>query len=111
VLTISSRVSLTIFYHKFGYASKRNLLASCCQASNERSLSRCGQSLHLRGDSKNDADKQLLLFGGAIQLAGEVKARGERRRGRSDWTPVERERGISVSSAVINFEHGLAFPT
>jgi peptide chain release factor 3 len=50
------------------------------------------------------------MFGGAIQLAGEVKSRGERRRVRSDWTAVERERSISVSSAVMSFEHeGLAF--
>jgi hypothetical protein len=50
----------------------------------------------------------LLLFGGAIQLADEVKARRERRRARSDWMAVER--GISVSSAVMSFEHqGLAF--
>jgi hypothetical protein len=41
---------------------------------------------------------------------GEVKARSERRRVRSDWMAVERERGISVSSAVMSFEHeGLAF--
>src|SRR5260370_18495733 len=54
--------------------------------------------------------EKLLLFGGAIQLGGEVKARGERRRVRSDWMAVERERGISVSSAVMSFEHqGLAF--
>jgi peptide subunit release factor RF-3 len=39
------------------------------------------------------------------QLAGEVKARGERRRVRSDWMAVERERGISVPSAVMSFEH------
>jgi peptide chain release factor 3 len=52
----------------------------------------------------------LLLFGGAIQLAGEVKARGERRWVRSGWMAVERARGISVSSAVMSFEHeGLAF--
>jgi peptide chain release factor 3 len=39
-----------------------------------------------------------------------VNARGERRRVRSDWIAVERERGISVSSAVMSFEHeGLAF--
>ena len=38
--------------------------------------------------------EKLLLFDGE----GEVKARGERRRLRSDWTAVERERGISVSS-------------
>src|ERR1700750_3189275 len=54
--------------------------------------------------------EKLLLCGGAIQLAGEVKARGERRRARSDWMAIERERGISVSSAVMTFEHdGLVF--
>jgi peptide chain release factor 3 len=48
--------------------------------------------------------------GGAIQLAGEVKARGDQRRARSDWRAIERERGISVSSAVMSFEHeGHAF--
>jgi peptide chain release factor 3 len=59
---------------------------------------------------KTTLTEKLLLFGGAIQLAGEVKARGERRRVRSDWMAVERERGISVSLAVMSFEHGgLAF--
>jgi Elongation factor Tu GTP binding domain len=39
-----------------------------------------------------------------------VKARGDQRRVRSDWMAIERERGISVSSAVMSFEHeGLAF--
>ncbi len=50
---------------------------------------------------KTTLTEKLLLFGGAIQLAGEVKARGERRRARSDWMAIERERGISVSSAVM----------
>jgi peptide subunit release factor RF-3 len=46
----------------------------------------------------------------ASTSAGEVKARGERRRVRSDWMAAERRRGISVSSAVMSFEHeGLAF--
>ncbi len=59
---------------------------------------------------KTTLTEKLLLFGGAIQLAGEVRARGERRRARSDWMAIERERGISVSSAVMSFEHeGLAF--
>src|SRR5437763_2015051 len=59
---------------------------------------------------KTTLTEKLLLFGGAIQLAGEVKARGERWRVRSDWMVVERERGISVSSAVMSFEHqGPAF--
>jgi peptide chain release factor 3 len=55
---------------------------------------------------KTTLTEKLLLFGGAIQLAGEVKARGDRRRVRSDWMEIERERGISVSSAVMSFEHG-----
>src|SRR5947208_1125480 len=54
---------------------------------------------------KTTLTEKLLLFGGAIQLAGEVKAKGERRRVRSDWMEIERERGISVSSAVMSFEH------
>jgi peptide chain release factor 3 len=59
---------------------------------------------------KTTLTEKLLLFGGAIQLAGEVKARGDRRRARSDWMAIERERGISVSSAIMSFEHeGLAF--
>jgi peptide chain release factor 3 len=59
---------------------------------------------------KTTLTEKLLLFGGAIQLAGEVKARGDRRRARSDWMKIERERGISVSSAVMTFEHeGLVY--
>ncbi len=54
---------------------------------------------------KTTLTEKLLLFGGAIQQAGEVKARGENRRVRSDWMAVERERGISVSSAVMTFEY------
>jgi peptide chain release factor 3 len=59
---------------------------------------------------KTTLTEKLLLFGGAIQMAGEVKARGDRRRVRSDWMAVERERGISVSSAVMTFDFaGLTF--
>ena len=59
---------------------------------------------------KTTLTEKLLLFGGAIQLAGEVRARGERRRARSDWMAIERERGISVSSAVMTFDYsGLTF--
>jgi peptide chain release factor 3 len=59
---------------------------------------------------KTTLTEKLLPFRGAIQLTGEVKARGARRRVRSDWMAVERERGISVSSAVMSFGHaGLSF--
>ncbi|MBI4967784.1 MAG: peptide chain release factor 3 [Rhodospirillales bacterium] len=58
---------------------------------------------------KTTLTEKLLLFGGAIQLAGAVRARGEQRRTRSDWMKIERERGISVSASVMSFEYeGLA---
>ncbi len=52
---------------------------------------------------KTTLTEKLLLFGGAIQMAGMVKAKGERRRARSDWMKVEQERGISVASSVMTF--------
>ena len=54
---------------------------------------------------KTTLTEKLLLFGGAIQLAGAVKARGDARRARSDWMKVERERGISVSASVMSFDY------
>lgn len=54
---------------------------------------------------KTTLTEKLLLFGGAIQMAGEVKAKGDRRRARSDWMKVEQERGISVASSVMTFEY------
>ena len=54
---------------------------------------------------KTTLTEKLLLFGGAIQLAGAVKARGEQRRARSDWMKVERERGISVTASAMTFEY------
>jgi peptide chain release factor 3 len=59
---------------------------------------------------KTTLTEALLLAGGAIHLAGEVAARGAARRTKSDWMKIERERGISVSSSVMLFEHeGLVF--
>jgi peptide chain release factor 3 len=55
---------------------------------------------------KTTLTEKLLLFGGAIQMAGAVKARGEARRARSDWMKVEQERGISVTASVMTFEYG-----
>lgn len=52
---------------------------------------------------KTTLTEKLLLFGGAIELAGAVKAKGDRRRARSDWMKVEQERGISVASSVMTF--------
>jgi len=54
---------------------------------------------------KTTLTEHLLRAGGAIQLAGNVRAKGERRRTRSDWMSIERERGISVVTSVMTFEH------
>jgi peptide chain release factor 3 len=54
---------------------------------------------------KTTLTERLLLAGGAIGLAGDVKAKGERRRTRSDWMAIERARGISVVTSVMTFEH------
>ena len=53
---------------------------------------------------KTTLTEKLLLFGGAIQLAGEVKAKKDRIQTRSDWMKIERERGISVVTSVMTFE-------
>ncbi len=55
---------------------------------------------------KTTLTEKLLLFGGAIQLAGEVRAKANRRKTRSDWMGMERERGISIVTSVMTFEYG-----
>ncbi len=54
---------------------------------------------------KTTLTEKLLLHGGAIHLAGAVKARGAQRHVTSDWMELERQRGISVTSSVLQFEH------
>lgn len=53
---------------------------------------------------KTTLTEKLLLYGGAIHEAGEVKAKKERRSARSDWMKLEQERGISVSTSVMQFD-------
>jgi len=55
---------------------------------------------------KTTLTEKLLLFGGAIQLAGQVKAKRDGRNTRSDWMAIERARGISVVTSVMTFEYG-----
>ncbi len=54
---------------------------------------------------KTTLTERLLRLGGAIQLAGNVRAKREQRKTRSDWMSIERERGISVVTSVMTFEH------
>ena len=54
---------------------------------------------------KTTLTEKLLLFGGAIQLAGQVKAKKDGRNTRSDWMAIEKARGISVVTSVMTFEY------
>lgn len=54
---------------------------------------------------KTTLTEKLLLFGGAIQLAGTVKGRKARRHATSDWMALEQQRGISVTSSVMQFPY------
>ncbi len=54
---------------------------------------------------KTTLTEKLLLYGGAIHQAGAVKARGEQRRATSDWMEMEKQRGISITSTVLQFNY------
>jgi len=54
---------------------------------------------------KTTLTEKLLLYGGAIHLAGSVKARRAQRHATSDWMQMEQERGISVTSSVLQFDY------
>lgn len=55
---------------------------------------------------KTTLTEKLLLYGGAIHLAGAVKAKSSQRNTTSDWMEIERQRGISISTSVLQFEYG-----
>ena len=54
---------------------------------------------------KTTLTEKLLLYGGAIQQAGAVKAKGEQRKVTSDWMEIEKQRGISITSTVLQFDY------
>ncbi|MDG2474453.1 MAG: GTP-binding protein, partial [Paracoccaceae bacterium] len=54
---------------------------------------------------KTTLTEKFLLYGGAIQQAGQVRAKGEARRSRSDFMKLEKERGISVSTSTMSFPY------
>ncbi|NDR55001.1 peptide chain release factor 3 [Aliiruegeria sabulilitoris] len=53
---------------------------------------------------KTTLTEKFLLYGGAIQMAGQVRAKGEARRTRSDFMQMEKDRGISVSASAMSFD-------
>jgi peptide chain release factor 3 len=54
---------------------------------------------------KTTLTEKLLLYGGALNLAGSVAAKKQQRQATSDWMALERQRGISITSTVLNFEY------
>ncbi|HAP50255.1 MAG TPA: peptide chain release factor 3, partial [Porphyromonadaceae bacterium] len=54
---------------------------------------------------KTTLTEKLLLFGGAIHVAGSVKGKATSRHAVSDWMEIEKERGISVTSSVLQFHY------
>ena len=54
---------------------------------------------------KTTLTEKLLLYGGAVHLAGSVTARKNQRATTSDWMELEKKRGISISSTVLQFEY------
>ena len=54
---------------------------------------------------KTTLTEKLLLFGGAIQMAGAVKSRKTNRHATSDWMTMEQERGISITTSVMKFHY------
>ena len=55
---------------------------------------------------KTTLTEKFLLYGGAIQSAGAVKGKSSDRHATSDWMEIEKKRGISVTSSVLQFEYG-----
>src|SRR5579859_7714698 len=55
---------------------------------------------------KTTLTEKFLLYGGAVALAGSITARKNQRATTSDWMELERKRGISISSTVLQFEYG-----
>ncbi|WP_196590907.1 peptide chain release factor 3 [Pectinatus frisingensis] len=55
---------------------------------------------------KTTLTEKLLLYGGAIHLAGSIKSRKAQRHAVSDWMEIEKQRGISVTSSVLQFDYG-----
>jgi peptide chain release factor 3 len=67
---------------------------------------RCNFAIISHPDAgKTTLTEKLLLYGGAIQEAGAVKARKTQRSATSDWMAMEQQRGISITSTVLQFEY------
>ncbi|HET6964706.1 MAG TPA: peptide chain release factor 3 [Acidimicrobiales bacterium] len=75
------------------------------RASDEAALRRTFAIISHPDAGKTTLTEKFLLYAGAVQEAGAVKARAGRRRATSDWMALEQERGISISSTVLQFPY------
>ncbi|HEV7405820.1 MAG TPA: peptide chain release factor 3 [Chthoniobacteraceae bacterium] len=82
------------------------LLFSAADAKREVARRRTFAIISHPDAGKTTLTEKFLLYGGAVQLAGSVTARKSQRATTSDWMELERQRGISVSSTVLQFEYG-----
>ena len=64
------------------------------------------QSFPIRMQGRLTLTEKFLLYGGAINQAGSVKGKATAKHAVSDWMEIEKERGISVTSSVLQFEYG-----
>src|SRR5690606_19542100 len=83
----------------------QRLRALLAGLSSEAALRRTFDLISTPDAGKTTLTEKLLLFGGAIQLAGSVKSRKTTRSATSDWMALEKERGISVTSSVMQFPY------
>src|SRR6202008_1286624 len=81
----------------------RNWLVTEAEISNEIKRRRTFAIISHPDAGKTTLTEKLLLFGGAIQMAGTVKGRKATRHATSDWMRLEQQRGISVTSSVMQF--------
>ena len=111
--TVAAAALLATGYSLTGYSptsSMRCTTVQCVAAESISLESEVGRRRNLAIISHPDAGKttlteKLLLYGGAINQAGAVKAKGEQRRATSDFMELEQQRGISISSTVLSYEY------
>ena len=82
-----------------------NAIAPSTEVQQEASRRRTFAIISHPDAGKTTLTEKLLLYGGAIQLAGSVHARKGARKSTSDWMELEKQRGISVTSTVLQFEY------
>lgn len=89
-----------VFFNHFSFPNSR-MSEQCLQRQRRRTFAIISHP----DAGKTTLTEKLLLFGGAIQLAGSVKGRKAARHATSDWMEMEKQRGISVTTSVMQFEH------